>query len=179
MFTSNFRLNHGVTLTWEGFICEPIPAEVAKEELKWQSRTEPALNTHKGELERKIQVHHRAVMRAYREMPILYNQLCVTEALLEVHPDHQAARDAATLSNAVSRERDRLIRLDNAQILLDARKNRRNVTAASMYEEELGPVGGAADEADMKQDEQETKRARESAERTVCCRAKACEGKNS
>jgi hypothetical protein len=75
------------------------------------------------------------VLKAWKEVPALYNQACVTEALLEVLPDRQADRDTAVMSNAISRERDRNVHIDNAQNILNARRNRRRPVVF----EELGP----------------------------------------
>jgi len=54
---------------------------------------------------------------------------------VEAHPDHEAVRDAAALSNAISVERDRLVHMDNAQILLNARRAR-GIRAPRIAEEE-------------------------------------------
>jgi len=160
MFKSNFRLNQRVTLTEGGFSCDDIPAVVAQEELKWGRRSEPLLTRRVRELQRKLEVHHDAVMKAYRMVPKLFNQLRVAEDLLAAHPDHEALRDAAALTNAVSRERDRLVHMDTAQILLDARRARgvrpaRGAVEESDAGEELGPEGGSADDADAMEDDQD------------------------
>jgi hypothetical protein len=158
MFTSNFRLRERVILTENGFLCDALPEERDAEELVWKGRAKKALQVHQAELEKLLAKHHLACMEAFIEVPALFNQLCVTEALVQSSGDSKILRAAGALKNAATKERAKTENMNTAQVLLNSRRTiaapkARRVSFESDYEsggESLG--SGSADERDRLED---------------------------
>jgi hypothetical protein len=123
-----------------------------------KGRAKKALQVHQAELEKLLAKHHLACMEAFIEVPALFNQLCVTEALVQSSGDSKILRAAGALKNAATKERAKTENMNTAQVLLNSRRTiaapkARRVSFESDYEsggESLG--SGSADERDRLED---------------------------
>jgi len=80
MLKSNFCLNYPVTLTATEFVSPiDVPEEAEDELVTKQDWTKEQLDRHSAKLRRDIKAHHDAMINAWKEIPILFTQLRVSE----------------------------------------------------------------------------------------------------